>query len=414
MKLFFEGLLNKASKHLGTDVPYFIKGGIWLLLSQTIASMSTLILSIFLANVISQETYGNYKYLTTIIGVLSAFSLSGSASVITQSVSRGVEGNFKLISKQNFLWSTVGSSLAIIIAAISIYRSEYKIALGLLFISVFIPFLLTSQLYLSFLSGKRDFKRNAIYGVISDIIIVLVILGATLLVSRDYLFIFIVFVLTTILVSYLFKWRTFKKYEPNDKTEQDDIKYVKHLSIINIIQIVYLQLDKLIIFYLLGPTKLAIYFFAIAVPDQIRGFIKIIGALALPKMSRPEFEPQKMFGKKLLIILSSSILLVIIYILYAPFIFNWVFPQYKESVFYSQVFSVNIVLLSCLMITNQILQVKYQTKSLYHVNVTMSLIQIILLVSFVYFNGTILSVIYARTVGNIIALAFSYTLSKRL
>ncbi len=45
------------------------------------------------------------------------------------------------------------------------------------------------------------------------------------------------------------------------------------------------QLDKIITYHYLGASELAIYSFAVAMPEQIKGIFKNLNTLAFPKFS---------------------------------------------------------------------------------------------------------------------------------
>ena len=154
----------------------------------------------------------------------------------------------------------------------------------------------------------------------------------------------IIIILTTYLASYtilrlIFLNITFKKHVDNKNEDSSTISYGKHLSLMNVIGTVATQIDKVLVFHYLGATQLAIYAIAIAVPEQIKGILKNVSSLALPKFAekKPE-EITKTLYKKMLQMFVLLLLIVISYWFLAPFIFNLFFPQYLDSVFYSRLF----------------------------------------------------------------------------
>jgi O-antigen/teichoic acid export membrane protein len=132
---------------------------------------------------------------------------------------------------------------------------------------------------------------------------------------------------------------TIKKLKPNSKTELGTISYGKHLSLMGVIGLVAGQIDKILIFHFLGAAELAIYSIAIAPPEQIKALLKNIKNLALPKFSEKSIsEIKKTIYQKMAKLFLILIFIVGIYWFIAPYIFKMFFPQYLESLFYSQIF----------------------------------------------------------------------------
>jgi O-antigen/teichoic acid export membrane protein len=133
---------------------------------------------------------------------------------------------------------------------------------------------------------------------------------------------------------------TLKKYKPNTQQDLKTINYGKHLSAVNILQTVAGNVDKIILWHFLGAAPLAIYSFAIAPPKQIQKLLSSIKTLALPKLAQrplPEIKktlPQKVFKMFLILLPITGA-----YILLAPYLYQLVFPDYLESIFYTQLFA---------------------------------------------------------------------------
>lgn len=106
-------------------------------------------------------------------------------------------------------------------------------------------------------------------------------------------------------------------------------------------------------------------------------------------------------------------LVVFVYLLLAPLVYKIFFPKYIESIFYSQIYAISIIAITLLYLPFSALQAQVATKELYFLNFWNSLVQIILLIIFIYFWG-ILGAIISRVISRFLNLIFSFILLKRI
>ena len=388
-------LLRKSEKYTKTDMVYLAKGGFWLTLGQIISSASAFLLAIAFANLLPKETYGEYKYILSILGILSIPTLSGMGTAVVQAVARGYEGSLSSALKIKIRWGLLSSLASLSLAGYYYFNGNTTLTFSFLIASIFLPFFDTLSVYTALLQGKKLFKISSRFRIISKAITTITIILAIFF-SKN-----IIIILTTYLASYtilrlIFLNITFKKHVDNKNEDSSTISYGKHLSLMNVIGTVATQIDKVLVFHYLGATQLAIYAIAIAVPEQIKGILKNVSSLALPKFAekKPE-EITKTLYKKMLQMFVLLLLIVISYWFLAPFIFNLFFPKYLNSVFYSRIFSISLLLIAFINLPNTYLRSQSKIKVLYKLNFLSSLLQILLLFIFIYLFG-LWGVIFAR------------------
>ncbi len=99
------------------------------------------------------------------------------------------------------------------------------------------------------------------------------------------------------------------------------------------------NIDKVLLFHFVGPVQLAIYSFAIAIPDQTKGPLKMLNTMLQAKfVNRSDEEIHAGMKNKMLWLAISSVAFIIAYILIAPYFYAFFFPNYTESVLYSQIY----------------------------------------------------------------------------
>ena len=101
-------ILKKSEKYTKTDMTYMAKGGFWLTFAQVISSISSLLLTLAFASMVTKEVYGTYKYIFSLFALLSIPTLSGMGTAITQSVARGFEGSVIPAFKEKIKWGALG------------------------------------------------------------------------------------------------------------------------------------------------------------------------------------------------------------------------------------------------------------------------------------------------------------------
>jgi O-antigen/teichoic acid export membrane protein len=147
----------------------------------------------------------------------------------------------------------------------------------------------------------------------------------------------------------------------------------------NIRGVVASQLDKILLWHFLGAAPLAIYFIAVTPPLKIKDAFKTIGELALPKFSqRSKQELKRSISKKTFKLFLLIVPIVVFYIILAPLIYKILFPQYLDSVIYSQVFIISLLLFPRILLDTS-LTAQMRKKDLYLVRTLSPIIQILLL-----------------------------------
>jgi O-antigen/teichoic acid export membrane protein len=311
-----------------------------------------------------------------VVGVIGALSFSGLNSTIIQSVARGFGGSLRQAFKINLKWGVGVLFASIAIGVYYFVNDNYVLGYSFVLAGILSPITTGSSLYGAYLLGKKDFRRNSVYSVVRNIAPATLIIIA-LLVTQNLPIIITVYFLVGALVPLYFYRRTLRAYlRENDKEDPELLSYSGHLSIMDIIGTIAGQLDKILIFHYLGAAPLALYAFAIAPVEQLQGGKKILSTLILPRVSeRPFEELQASAPRKALLLTVYALTLAGIYILVAPYFYSFFFPQYIDSVIYSQVYSLTLLAVSGT-VFNETLLAHKKKKELYVHRVVVPMVQI--------------------------------------
>jgi O-antigen/teichoic acid export membrane protein len=418
MRLFLE-------RHLKTDIAYFASSGFWLNLNSGFGAAVSLVLSILFANYLSKDVYGTYRYIISIAGIGSAFALTGMNVAVIRAVAQGWNGIFKKALVEQLKWCWPQFLFSFVVSAYYFIHGNSIYGFSFLFISVVAPLSGIANTYGSVLYGKKDFRRSAWYSIGSSAIYLIAMSSTVLFAGTSVVMLVVAFYGANFIANSFFCLRTYRLYSAEqsfvqsaDQPKQDlyraeDVNYAKHLSVMNIIGTLAAQLDNVLVYYFLGPISLALYSFAVIIPERIRVLFGFIAAAAFPKIAEKNLDSIKSnLSRKTWQLVFLALGISAVYIAIAPEFFKLFFPQYQSVVIYSQIFSLSLVAIAT-NISFTALQAHRQQRELYSVSIGVPVIKIIATVVGVYYFG-IWGAIASKMLHNVLLLAStSYYLHRK-
>jgi len=401
-------LLKWSEKYTQTDMIYLAKGGSWLIFSRLTLIFLGFLLTLAFANLISKQTYGNYKYIISIFSLFSIATLPEIYPSLVQAISRKFEGNFFEATKKRIFYGFLGSLGLFGISLYYFFQKNFLFAKAFLLASFFLPFFYSFETYKALFHGRKRFDLLAKFQILEKFIPTFILILILFLSNNLFLILlsyFLCFTFTRLLV-WLF---SIKKYSPNTRKDSSVISYGKHLTLIQFLSYLASYLDKVLVFHYLGAASLAIYHFAIVIPDQLSTFLGSLKSLALPRFSeRKPQEVKKNLNKKILKFAILISLIVAFYLLLCPLIYKIFFPQYQKSIFYSQIFSFSIFG-ALAILPHTFLLSQRKVKKLYQYNFLSALIRILFILCGLYLGG-----LFGLILGRVAARFFNFLILEIL
>jgi len=404
-------LLRKSERFTKTDMVYLTKGGFWLSLSQVISSIFALILSIVFAHTISQETFGTYKFVLSTAGIITSFALSGLGNAAIRSVARGYEGDFLKVFFISLKWDILLCLSGLTISTYYFIQGNMLLGKAFLIVGCLAPLLDSLEMYTVLPSAKRDFRWLSLTSMVRTTITSSGLIITLFLTKNPLIIIFSYFLLhsITVLVIFITTHRSFKQ---NHRTENDTLKLGTHLSFLGCLTSFADKIDQILLFHYFGPVQLAIYNYAVAIPNNISSFTKNIGTLAMPKYAViNKDQARSTIFRKSLVIFLYGLPIVIIYYFLSHLVFQTFFPQYMDSIFYSQVYALALFINGSLPIA--FLDAHRAIKEKYILNLSSSIFKIIAMLLGLYFFGLI-GLIISRIISKLFGLILSWFLIFRI
>lgn len=393
---YFMELARRTVSSFQNNFRYIAKGGFWLTFAQFIGLSSSLLLSIVMANILTPETFGQYKYLVSIFAIVAAISFHGIKLPVSLEAARGNHYIFIKGFQYSIVWNLGILFISSATAAYYYINGNMLLAIGCATIAIVAPVYYALQLAGLYMQGLAAYKTITIYSASQSIISALAV-GATALLSNDPLLIFLAFILSQTIVSvpiFIHTLRQVPEQESDPKVTKEAFRFGVRLTIIGSLIKIAAELDKIIVFQLLGAAQLAIYTFALAIPRQLVATKGTLEILALPKFSGHTFRSLRHgMLPKIIASFIFSIGIILLYWVTAPILYKLLFPQYTDSVIYSQYLSLTILIIPVSFLRQALLMHKHE-KAIYFIDISEPVIRIGLYVLLIPVFG-ILGAVYA-------------------
>ncbi len=395
------------------DFTYLAKGSFWLSIAKGFIALSGVALSAAYAHFLSPETFGIYKYIISVSGIISALTLSGLYKPLISAVARGAEGMLRAGWRASTLWNIDATLVAISGAVYYYLQGNTSFALSMLIVAALMPLQKSTETYASFLVGKRLFKAQSTYSIIENILFVTV-MAITVYVTNNPLWLILAFFATKATTTLFFFARTERIHKANTTVDTETIPFAKHLTLIDFFAIAAKHVDKILVFQLLGPVELAVYTFATFPVEQLTGTIpQMIHQLSLPKLVRRNMaEIKRAIRRKLALLLGMALTIIVLYVLLIPFVFELLFPVYTGAIIYSQIFVGIILFIFPKSLLSSVFIAHIQKKDLYIVNISTALLKILLFATLIPLFH-IWGVIFARMGAQFVSLLVHILLLKK-
>lgn len=305
----------------------------WALCNQLLLSGGAVTIIIVLSNVLTSQTFGETRFLTAVLAIFAFFSLPGIGPVVLQRIPMYTRKGFVSAIKMQLQWG-VGAACGALLFAIAYYvRGNEDLALAFLISGVFAP---TANLYLmpgNVWAGLRLFKKKTFY---DGLIILSAVLGVTYgavtfgTVAGTMFSYFGAQSVAAIVALY-----SVIRQLP-DSTDEEinlgaDSRYGKQLTLFQIPFALLPALEKVLVFFLLGPVSLALYVIALLPVEHVRtAYRSLLQFFSLPYLQLESGNTKThLYLAKVASILTAGAVVAVL--LFAVFILPLIFPVYVEA-----------------------------------------------------------------------------------
>lgn len=244
---------------------------------------------VVLASFLNKDNYGELIYILSLIAVAAPLSQPGQNSSFLRAVAQGRETSFRIVFSERLRWSFLGTALGFIYA-LYLYIQGSGLALVIIEAAVLFPLYFSTDLYLSLLNGRKDYKGLATVQLVYRLLIFLTV-SITAILSGNLIACLTVIMVITILFNSLMMLKFSAGIDATHGDEiNSDIAYGKHLTLIGVIPAIEVKIDNIIIGTFYSMNNLASYGFAKTVLDQYKNIHLVIYQLIFPRLASQPHE----------------------------------------------------------------------------------------------------------------------------
>lgn len=343
LKNRFVSLLRWSERYTKTDMVYVAKGNFWGILGQVMTTVLSLALIMTFANYLPKETYGLYRYILSLAGILNIFTLTEMNQAVMQAAAAGNEGALRASVRYQLKWNVMQFLAFCALGAYYFSNGNMPVGISLLVMGVCAPLTQAFNTFGAYLSGKKEFRLNSLFGIATTAVYVAGMI-AIIILSGNVVWLVVVYSLTTLGTTLAFYFATVRLFRPPITESRDALKYGRELTFIGFMGPVVSQIDKIILTHFWGATQLAVYSLATAIPDRATPFIKGWIGIAFPKFATktPE-ELNKTFYLRIFQGLLVGAVCTLGYVIVSPYVFKYLIPKYLDALFYSQLLSISFL-----------------------------------------------------------------------
>ncbi|RJQ14862.1 hypothetical protein C4553_00175 [Candidatus Parcubacteria bacterium] len=383
VKRWLKEKLIDAQRYTGMDNIYLAKGGFWTTLRFTIGIIAAIGTGIAFGNLLPKETYGIYNYLLSLAGSLGFLTLTGMGTSVIRAVALGrdsvVPYSIKLQLRYNLFTVVAIGGIAAYYAIKG--NAIFAISLGLLAIAV--PISAVYHTYESVFIGKKRFDLLSLVGGISSFVAAVITIIA-LFYTKNIITIISIYSLVNLvpnIIAYLYTKKFLTKGEPDQESISELKRTGFHITAVGIIGALAQYLDKIVLFQAAGPVSLAIYGFAIAGPERLKGLAKNWASISLPRLTEKNIgEIRSVFYRRIAFSLLVGVILALGYIILSPLLFNLLLPQYLEAVIYSQVYALGLIVVPASIFIGNVFYGQNMLRALYANGIISQALRILLFI----------------------------------
>lgn len=388
--------------------------------TSILGSAVSLIMTFAFANLMSPAKLGIYQYIISVVSIIGVISCTGALNAIIRATSRN--DFYFLPVAHRLLWQgfIVGSLAACVVGAY--YAFQGNVLLGASIISGSLLYLLIQVLYrhTSLFTALNEHPRvHTIlkFHAIAPLIFVLPFLFTT---NNPYVLTTLYFAGNVCAFIGGIWWTNLHTRErdilkniklEDKKLDRAYILYSIHQSIITLINTFAVNIDKIIIFQLLGPAQTAIYYIVTSIPNRLRGILKQFDAFLFARFARHAPESAKHHMRYWLYIL--LLLIAPIYIIYALFVetfFSFFLSPYVSYSYLTIIYGLTLFAI-VEMFPRSTLKAHAQNKTLYIVSLMTYGIHTTCILIGIYTNGLQGAVIGA-TISKLTIAFMTYAIGK--
>lgn len=344
--------LTAIGKKFGIDAHYFAKNSALVIVGHFVSVLRGIVTGYFVARFFSQEIYGEYQFILSILGMMSLFTFPGLAQSITRAWSRDDAFSLKKITKYQFNVCLVGS--IILLGVIPFLQYYDRQELWPLFLAGALLFPLPPIATVHFggaTIGRARFDTILKANILWSTLIIIATLGIIFFHQSALLMLIATMAVSSVVHLVLVHWycrgSLLPQEEEGDKNTKAIIRYGWQLTVSTLPVNLVWYIDKLMISQMFGLNQLAAFSVALLIPEQVKTFAKQLLPVSFSRQAKGDDSRQRRRKLTKAVLAGTAVFAVgiALYIALAPWLMPLLFPNYEadQIVFLTSVAAVTLI-----------------------------------------------------------------------
>ena len=321
------------------------RGAASLFLLRLIQLGAGLVATYFLARSMSLESFGEYNMILNAIGVLTIFSLSGLNNSIMQAVARGYAGTYRATVPIAFGSSFLASAVLIVLGGWYYREGHLQLAQGLLIAAFLFPLTHGLVQWKGVIIGNAKFGRLLFHDGLSSIMTYGLIVAVVLLYPGQYVLPIVIALIIPGIYNVLLTILSYHRIPRDAPVETANVRYGIQTSVFSSLGAIGSNLDRLLLFFFLSPTALALFVAAGRLPDLLSGAMQDVSAVLAPRLAKYESYTERLDRVFVLLSLIYGTAIVVLAFTAMPGLVVFLFGDaYADAVPYAQALTCSVAI----------------------------------------------------------------------
>lgn len=404
--------MEQPSRKLFSYDRNLVTGMMWLLVS----ALATAITTFLVARLLPQETYGEFQFFVSAMMLTMIFSLPGAKTAIIQSVARGYDWSLVAGTKARLKYSLIGMAILLIAGGCYLWVDRPMYALCFAVLAACYPFYHAFTSFMDYQLAKHRFRQAAHHRIF-----ITLCCGAAVVVAAWFeqplpvlLLVYLGLTGAFHVWYYYLAWRQLDPAAPRDPQLET---YSRQMGFNVAVPLVTAQVDRPLLFWLIGAEGLAVYSIAISIPEQLASMSNIFKGLVLPGFSR--LKNNSMIGQSRrrlllpgLLCLAGSLLGIIL----VPYVLHVLFDgKYDSAAGPAQLAFVGLAMIAPERILEAFLESRKAVRELHLLHVVAAVAKMgvfLAAVPFMGLWGAVLSLVVMRSVSFVYSWSLAFSVSQ--
>lgn len=371
-----------------------LKNTIYVYVLYVLQRVSGLATVYVLVRTLDQELFGNYQFILSVVSILTIFALPGLNNAVMQSVARGYKGTFGASIKPSFLFSLAGSLILIAIGTWHLIYGGDDLYIAFYLSAFLFPFAHSLKNWKAVIAGEEKFLSLLKIEGLFSILTAVMIIGISLAKPGFIIWPLIIVLAVPSIQNIFYTIYTVKKIGSSAPVEEGSITYGIKTTVYSSFNIVANNIDKLLIFFFISPTSLALFFVAERMAELTKSIVQNIAAVLAPHFAKMETYTDRLDKVLSIFTFGLGAGIVVFAFILLPLIMEILFGEtYSDAIPYAQALLCSVAIGNHASLRNRFVSSKLDEKSNRDITITMSLIRIIASIILVPLYGIIGAII---------------------